>query len=260
MVGKWLVGVAVLLSAVTGCTPAPPPYESRYTTPPPLPPPPPPLAPGASFIEDFNRENTPRGLGAGWEMRGIGDDGSLLPAESGAFIRDGHYVSSDDSGVYAVRTFRGTVRRVGTEGRWTRVGDGGDETLVMGIAATGNPGGDLVQLTVTKAGWAVSSRRGGGDPRSVVRGTFDPPLEENRTYQFEMDAADGTVTVRVPGAEKETKLGTIGLLSEQAYWQHYSAPNQIPIGAKFCIDNIWAAEQGQPLSPAPAPSSAIPGP
>jgi hypothetical protein len=192
-------------------------------------------------------------------MRGADDGGPILPGATGAFIRDGHYVSSDDSGVYAVRTFRSTVRRVGTEGRWTRVGDGGFETLVMGMAANDNMGSsDMVQLTVTPTNWVVSSRRGTVDPRNVARGKFNPPLELNRTYQFEMDAADGTVTVRVPGAEEKAKLGTIGLLSETAYWQHYSPPKEIPIGAKFCIDKLWVAEQDQPLSPIPLPSSIAP--
>ncbi|PRC42227.1 hypothetical protein C6A85_000000111580 [Mycobacterium sp. ITM-2017-0098] len=187
-------------------------------------------------------------------MRAALDGSSIAPVETGAFIRNGHYVSSDDSGVYAVRAFRSTVRRVGVEGRWTRVGGGGDETLVMGMAANDNLESNFVKLSVTPAGWAVSNRRDTGDPQVVVKGTFNPPLELNRTYQFELDAADGTVTVRVPGAEKKAKLGTIGLLSNRAYWQHYSEAAEIPIGAKFCIDMLWVAEQGQPLAAIPAAS------
>lgn len=187
-------------------------------------------------------------------MRAAEGDRSIAPVETGAFVRNGHYVSSDDSGVYAVRAFRGTVRRVGVEGRWTRVGEGGDETLVMGITADDGLESNLVQLTVTQAGWTVSKRRDGADPQVVVKGKFTPPLEVNRTYDFELDAADGTVTVRVPGTEKKAKLGTIGLLSGRAYWQHYSEPAEVPIGAKFCVDMVWVAEQGQPLTALPAGS------
>ncbi|VEG52373.1 Uncharacterised protein [Mycolicibacterium aurum] len=184
-------------------------------------------------------------------MREAREDGSVLPAETGAFLRNGHYVSSDDSGVYAVRTFRDTVRRVGVEGRWTRIGEGGDETLIMGISADENLESNYVNFTVTPAGWVVSTRRDNADPRVVVKGSFSPPLELNRTYRFELDAADGTVTIRVPGAEKKAKLGTIGLLGDRAYWQHYSDPAEIPIGAKFCVDVLWAVEQDQPLTAIP---------
>lgn len=186
-------------------------------------------------------------------MLGAQEGSAIVPVETGGFIRNGHYVSSDDSGVYAVRTFRDTVRRVGVEGRWTRVGEGGDESLVMGITANEDLS-NFVKLTVTQAGWAVTQRRGSAEAQVVVKGSFNPPLALNRTYQFELDAADGTVTVRVPGAEKKAKLGTIGLLSNSAYWQHYSEPAEIPIGAKFCIDVLWVAEQGQPLAAIPAAS------
>ncbi len=206
-----------------------------------------------SFLDNFDRDDTPLGLGEGWDIRRGVQGEAIDSVPTGAFIRDGHYVSSNDNGVYAVRTFRSTVRRVGAEGRWTRIGAGGDETFVMGIAASDDLTGNMVQLTVTPAGWTVSKRRGSIDPENVVTGKFSPPLELNRTYRFEMDTADGTVTVRVPGVEKTTKLGTIGLLSERAYWQHYSPPAELPIGAKFCIDMLWAAEQGQPLSPLPVP-------
>lgn len=176
---------------------------------------------------------------------------AMQPVETGAFLRNGHYVSSDDSGVYAVRTFRSTVRRVGTEGRWTRIGVGGDESLTMGIAASDRLDADLVELTVFPSGWEVSMRRGQMEPRVVVRGKFEAVLEANRTYRFEMDAADGTVTVRLPGVEKNAKLGTIGLLGKHAFWQHNSPSAELPIGVKFCIDMVWVAEQDQPLSPLP---------
>lgn len=137
-----------------------------------------------------------------------GEPGSpALPVETGAFIRDGHFVSSDDTNVYAVQTLRGTIRRIGAEGRWTKVRNGGYETLVMGIAADDSLGRNLVQLTVSPASWGLSRHRDGDTPAQVAKGTFSPPLALNGTYRFEMDVADGSVIVRVPGVEKEVRLG-----------------------------------------------------
>ncbi|CAA0111071.1 Uncharacterised protein [Mycolicibacterium vanbaalenii] len=255
MVGpKRLFAAALLFTAVSACAHEPPPYESRYTPPAPVAPPPPPLAPGASFVDDFERPNTDGGLGVRWEMRRGEPANPALPVETGAFIRDGHFVSSDDTNVYAVQTLRGTVRRIGAEGRWTKVRNGGYETLVMGIAADDSLGRNLVQLTVSPASWRLSKHRDGDTPAQVAKGTFNPPLALNGTYRFEMDVADGSVTVRVPGVEKEVRVGTLGLLSENAFWQHVSTPKELPIGEKFCIDMVWAAEQGQPLTAIPAPA------
>lgn len=86
----------------------------------------------------------------------------------------------------------------------------------------------------------------------VVGGKFDPPLEVDRAYRFEMDTADGTVTVRVPGVDRKYSVGTRGLLSDQAFWQLYSDPTERPIGAKFSIDAVWVGEQDQSLSPLPS--------
>lgn len=254
MLGKTLVfATAVVLAAVSGCAKDPPPYESRYTPPPPVAPPPPPLPPGASFLDDFERPDTEAGLDGRWQLRAADPGDPATPVGTGAFIRDGHYVSSDNtSNVFAVQTLRGTVRRVGAEGRWTQVGDGGYETLVMGISADADLSRNLVQLTVSPVGWVLSSSRDTAAPQPLAKGEFNPPLAVNGTYRFEMDAADGSVTVRVPGAEKQVKVGTLGLLSERVYWQHVATPAELPIGQKFCVDLVWAAEQGQPLSAVPA--------
>ncbi|MDG4663618.1 hypothetical protein [Mycobacterium sp. 236(2023)] len=248
---KRLLAAAVLMTVLSGCAHEPPPYESRYTPPPPVAPPPPPLAAGASFVDDFERPDTDQGLDEDWELQAAPAGKPLAPVSRGALIRDGHYVSSDDSNTYAVQILRGTVRRIGAEGRWTRVGEGGDETLIMGIAADGSLDQNQVQLTASPTTWEVRRFRDSATPQPVARGTFNPPLAVNGTYRFEMDVEDGSVTVRVPGVEEEVRLGTVGLLSEHAYWQHFSPPAEVPIGNKFCIDTVWAAEEGQPLSPVP---------
>jgi hypothetical protein len=183
-------------------------------------------------------------------MREIIEGNPILPPATDGFIKSGHYASASDQSVFALRNFRSTVRRVGAEARWTRVGDGAVESLVMAITANDLIMSVFVQLSVNPAGWAVSTRRI-GDFRRVMSGKFDPPLVLDREYRFEMDAADGSVTVRVPGDEKTGRVGTIGLLSERAYWRHAFAPTDRPIGVQFSANMVWAAEQGQPLSPIP---------
>ncbi|WP_133057320.1 hypothetical protein [Mycolicibacterium iranicum] len=247
-----LLAAALLMTIVSACTPEPPPYESRYTPPAPTAPPPPPMAPGASFVDDFERAETPAGLDQDWELRGADPGKPALPVQKGAFIRDGHYVSSDDSNTYAVQTLRDVVRRVGAEGRWTKIGNGGYETLIMGIAADDSLNGNQLQLVITPAGWELRKHPDGDSSEAVGKASFDPPLAVNGTYRFEMDVEDESVTVRVAGVEKRVQVDTVGLLGERVYWQHYSAPDELPIGAKFCVDMVWAAEQGKPLSPVPA--------
>lgn len=261
MVGKPLIAaIALLTVAVSGCTRAVPVYESRYTPPasttsavaPPLP-------PGASWVDAFDRPDTQFGLGPGWDMRGapIGD-ASLPPArdgfvKSGQFAASGRYASAQDSSVYAVRTFDSTVRRVGGEVVWTRTGPGGSEMFAMAISANAALKSDVLQLTATVDRWAVTARRARGTERSVMGGKFDPPLELEKLHRFEMDAADESVTVRVPGTEKKAKTGTRGILGGQAFWQLFAAPKQVPIGEKLSINTVWVAEEGKPLFPLPFP-------
>ena len=253
MGGKSSVVATMLVVVVTACTPAPPPYESRYVPPSPTSPPPPPLSPGASFVDDFNRPDTETGLGAAWDMRGAEIVANpILPPATDGLIRDGQFVASGDSSVYAVREFRGAVRRIGAEGRWTRVGNGGEETFVMAVSANEKLRTDMVHFSVTPTGWGVSTRRNGGVARYVIGGKFDPPLGLDHSYRFEMDIADGSVTVRVPGMERKGRAGTIGLVGNRAFWQLYPSPRQVPLGVKFSADMVWVAEENQPLSPLPS--------
>lgn len=255
MRGRRVVAAAMLLAAVAACTPEPPPYEPRYAPPAPPAAAPPPLPPGASFLDNFDRPDTPLGLGAGWDLRQVeGPDSGkprFVPATDG-FIRAGRFTSSSDESVYAWRAFRSPIRRIGAEAGWRRVGNGAAETFMLAIAANDRVSSDLVQLVVSPGGWGVETRRGNGKFRTKINGKFDPPLELDRQYRFELDAADSSVTVRVPGAEKTVNVGTIGLLSEHAFWRYVSAPTERPVGAKFTADMVWVAEKGQPLSPIPA--------
>lgn len=255
MGGKWLVAGLLGVLAVSGCAPEPPPYTSQYTPPPPIASPPPALAAGASFVDLFDRPNTESGLGGGWDMRESADYSPILPPTTDGLIADGHFVSSGSIPVYAARTFRSVLRRVGAEGRWTRAesnsAGGSDEKLVIAITANDRLKSDLVQLVASPVGWEVATRRNGGTYRREMTGKFDPPLEFNREYRFEMDATNGSVTVRVPGTERKGNVGTAGLLSERGFWELASGKEQ-PSG-KFAYNAVWAGEQDQPMSPLPSP-------
>lgn len=206
-------------------------------------------------MDNFDRPDTTQGLGGGWDLREVEGPETgkphFVPATDG-FIREGKFTSSTDESVYAWHSFRSVVRRIGVEAGWTRVGIGPAETFMLAIAANDQISSDLVQLVVSPGGWGVETRRGNGKFRTKLNGRFDPPLEVNRQYRFEMDAADGLVTVRVPGAEKTVNVGTLGLLGAHAFWRYVSAPNERPVGAKFTASMVWVAEEGQPLSPIPA--------
>lgn len=191
-------------------------------------------------------------------MRGAADGKEVVPLATDGFIRSGHFASSglyaspNDSSVYAIRVFDETVRRIGAEGRWTRIGAGGKETLALAIAANDSVKTDLLQLTVRVDGWEVSARRGRDRRRTVMGGKFDPPLELDREYRFEMDAGIDEVTVRLPGVRRKGRVGTVGLLGNRAFWQLYAAPAALPMGEKVSVNMAWVAVDGQPISPLPA--------
>ena len=255
MGSKWLGAAAVIAIALTGCTHSPPPYAPYYTPPLATTPSPPRLPPGASFVDMFDRPDTASGLGEGWDMREADDGNPLLPPTADGFISDGHFISSSNRSIYAARTFRSVVRRVGAEGRWMPMGIGNegtrDEKLVMAITANDRLKSDVLQFATTPTGWEVSTRRGGGKFRREMSGTFIPPLERDREYRFEMDAMDSSVTVKMPGVERKGNVGTIGLLSDRAYWQ--LAPAEPPNGGTFAFNMVWAAEQDQVLTSLPGP-------
>ena len=66
-------------------------------------------------------------------------------------------------------------------------------------------------------------------------------------YQFELEATNDTLTVRVPGNDVTIKVSTYGLLGERAFWEE--SPVRTPAGVVFDFDIVWAAEEGQALVP-----------
>ena len=190
------------------------------------------------FVDTFNRDNTTLGLGDGWDLRGPYVDTFPMPPATDGFIRGGRYTYSGDSVVYAVRQFDGTVRRVGAEGRWRQIGGGPETTLAMAITANDQLVNDMVHFTATRASWDVTFRRGGGAFEPILSGRFSPVLELDREYQFEIEATDNSVTVRVPGTEASKDVSTVGLLGDRAFWEQY--PNGAPVGTVLDIDAVWA--------------------
>lgn len=245
---KWIAAALLLTTVSAGCQHEGPPYESRYTSPQPTSPP---LPPGASYFDDFNRPMTPLGVGPGWQVGPADGDPSPAPGDFGS-VQGGKLIANGDGGLYAMRSFRSIVRRVGVTGGWTRNTAGGFETLVIGVPAKGEFAPGMVRLTVNPSRWALATRRGSERFEPIVGGKFDPALEVGREYRFEIDTADGTVAVRVPGTDRRYRVGTLGLLGDRAFWQVYSDPTQRPVGAKFGINSVWVAEQDQLLSPVPS--------
>lgn len=247
-VGTLPHGVAVGVLAVTlaACGHAPPPYESHYSSSPTSS-----AAPveQASFVDGFNGDDTELGLGEGWDTRG-GHAGSFpLPAATDGFIADGNYTYAGDSVVYAARQLRGTVRRIGAAGSWTQAREGGETTMAMAITANDLLITDMLQFIVNRSLWELTARRADGALEPVMTGRFPTPLELNRDYQFEIEATDASVTVRVPGSEVTTNLATSGLLGDRAFWAELPDLVNRPTGVVFNFDNVWAVEDGQALIP-----------
>lgn len=243
--------LALLLATVAliaGCQSAPPEYVSHYTEPAPTTP----MAAlplQASWLDDFNRPDTP-GLGEGWDMRGRNQIGGLPPATDG-FIKDGHYTYAGDSIVYAVRQFGARVRSVGTVGRWVQNRPGGETTLAMAITSNDQIIADMVHFTATRQEWGMSVKRGGGRLEYMATGKFTPPLELDRDYRFVIEATATSVTVSVPGAEVTKPVDTAGLLGDRTFWEEFAKPEELPAGVVFDFDTVWAVEDGQPVFPAP---------
>jgi hypothetical protein len=152
-----------------------------------------------------------------------------------------------DSNVYGVRQFRSTVQRMGTVGRWRKTGDGAETTLAMAITANDQLISDMVHFTANRSDWELTVSREGGSFEPVARGRFSPMLMLDSDYQFEFEATDDTVTVRVPGTEVTINVSTVGLLGDRAFWEEY--PSGTPAGVVFDFDTVWAAEDGQTLFP-----------
>lgn len=213
-----------------------------------------PLLPSqASFADDFQRPDTTLGLGDGWDMRGDYDESSygqsnpIMPAATDGFIKDGHYTYSGASTVFAAQQLRGTVRALGTVGRFRRIGAGDETAFAMAISANGQLIFDMVIFSATSLSWQLRLRRDRGDYQPVMSGIFEPKLETNVNYQFEFNVIGDTITVRVPGAEVTRDAPVSGLVGDRVFWQE--AIQSPPSGVVFDFDTVWAAEDGQPLFP-----------
>jgi hypothetical protein len=246
---------AMLLILLASCTREPPAYESNYvpatpSSPAALLPSPPPVQPSqASFIDIFNRPDTELGLGEGWDMRGPFNKTPPQPPATDGFIKDGHFTYAGTSVVYAVRQFRGTVRSIGTVGRFRKTGVGAETTMSMAIVPNDQLNTDMVHFAASRTEWVMEVRRAHGRFRLVAKGQFSPILELDRNYQFEFEATDHTLTAKIPGAEVTRNVSTDGLLGDRAFWQEY--PTRTPVGVVFDFDAVWAVEDGQPLFPVP---------
>jgi hypothetical protein len=242
-----LIAVLLLISAVA-CTREPPAYESRITettatTTAPVQAPP----VQASWFDTFDRPNTTAGLGDGWDMRAGYVDRFPMPAATDGFIRDGAFTYAGDDTVYAARQFRGTVRSMGTKGRWRQIRDGNaDTTLALAITPNDRLVTEMVHFVANRSTWELTVRRG-GPFEPVAEGTFSPPLTIGRDYTFAISVTDKDVTVTVPGSESTHPVDTAGLLGDRAFWEEYIKP--APASTTFDFDTVWAVEDGQPLQP-----------
>ncbi|MBB2991286.1 hypothetical protein FHR72_002770 [Mycolicibacterium iranicum] len=206
--------------------------------------------PQASFFDDFNRPDTAFGLGDGWDLRGAEPPTSaraLINQAQDGFISSGRFTYAGKDVVSAMRQFRGKVLRVGAFGRWTRAQRGAESTMAIAITPTERLTYDMVHLAVNRSVWELTVRRRGGPLESVATGQFSPILAIDREYQFEVEADERSVTVRVPGREITQKVALSGLLGDHAYWQQY--PDRKPAGVVFAFDSVWAAEAGHTLRP-----------
>ena len=198
-------------------------------------------------MDNFDRPDTELGLGEGWDMRGYDALSPSVPGATDGFIRNGRYTYAGESLVYAVRQFGGTVQRMGAIGRWRKTGDGAETALALAITANDQLTTDMVQFTANRSDWEVTVRRGGGPVEPVAKGLFSPTLKLDSNYQFELEASSGALTVRAPGNEVTINVSTDGLLGNRAFWEE--SPIGTPAGVVFDFDTVWAAEEGQPLSP-----------
>lgn len=233
---RYLVVLLCLIPALAGCRRAPPEYVANYTptapstTVPTLTPAPSPIQ--ASFVDTFDRPDTELGLGEGWDMRTYVDS-FPMPAATEGFIRNGGYTYAGDSVVNAARQFRATVRRMGTVGRFRQAREGNETTLAMAITANDRIITHMVHFAANRGTWELTVRRGGAfEP--VAKGQFTPALELDRDYEFEIEATDTAVTVRVPGDEVTENVSTVRLLSDRAFWEEYAKP--APAGVVFDFD------------------------
>lgn len=245
-----LAGAALLLISAVACTRESPPDECRATVPPSAITTTSESAPAivASWCDTFDRPDTQLGLGDGWDMRAGYVDRFPMPAATDGFLRGGAFTYAGDSTVYGARQFRGTVREMGTTGRWRQIRDGkADTTIAMAITPNDRLVTEMVHFAANRSVWELTVRRG-GPFEPVAKGSFNPPLSLDREYTFAIAVTDDAVTVTIPDGEPTTHpVDTAGLLGDRAFWEEYIKPP--PASTTFDFDTVWAVEDGQPLSP-----------
>ncbi len=255
--------IAALLT-LTACTPKPPPYESRGTLPPSTTsqsalPGQPALdsSPSqASFVDEFNRPNTTSGLGDGWELRGMPQNGApLLPATDG-YIKDGSFTYAGKGDAIAVRQFRGALRSIGAEGRFSRINPTRpDTTMMIGTGGDNDLETDIVVFLANRTSWELRSRLVKGTLKTVAAGNFAHPLELDHPYKFILSCTGDHVTVEAPGLTISKPLPRPITPGVYGFWRE--SPNRIPAGEVFDFDKVWALEDGVATTPM-APSTTSP--
>jgi hypothetical protein len=249
---------AVLVIVLASCSSEPPAYESKYVPTPtstiaPATSSARPMTPGlqsmASFVDDFDRPDTELGLGEGWDMRGVTPRGYPISTATDGFIRGGRYTYDGTSGVYAARQLRGTVRGIGTVGRFRTTGDGdaGETSLGMGISANDELTADAIVFSANRSGWQLRLLRAHVFQPVVMQDQFAEKLELNTDYRFEFEVAGDNITVQVPGSVVSRNAPTPGLLGDRSFWLEYV--KKPPADKVFDFDSVWAVEDGQPLFP-----------
>ena len=128
-----------------------------------------------------------------------------------------------------------------------KTGDGAETTLAMAITANDQLVTDRVKITANRSDWELTVSCGSGSVEPIAKGLFSPMLTSDSYYQFELEATNDTLTVRVPGNDVTINVSTDGLLGERAFWEQ--SPISTPAGVVFDLDTVWAAEEGQALVP-----------
>lgn len=177
-------------------------------------------------------------------MRGSLKVGPAVGARDG-FIREGRYTYAGSNVVYAIRKFRGLVRKMGAVGRFRKIGWGAETAFSMATGPDDMAFADMVHLVAERSRWIIELRHANGPFTPIAQGRFSPVLELDQDYEFEFEMTDNAVTVRVPGAEVTKDVDVSTLLGEAGFWQQY--PLRKPAGVVFDFDQVWALEDGQPL-------------
>lgn len=191
------------------------------------------------FVDTFDRANTSSGLGTGWDLHGAYVDKFPLPPATDGFLKGGHFTYAGNSTVYAARQFNGTVRRLGTEGYWQQIREGGETSIAMAISASDLLVTDMVHFAANRSVWDLTVRRGNGGFEPVASGKFNPTLKLGQKYEFEIQVTDSTITVKAPNTEVTHPIETTGLIGPHAFWEEF--PNGGRAGTVFNFDSIWAA-------------------